>query len=85
MGQRILDAYTQQAAIGLGEDGAVYFVVAEAMNAAGLVPLLISLGIRDAMRLDSGSSTMLLADGQLLNRAQERRVVSAIVFLPDVR
>jgi exopolysaccharide biosynthesis protein len=84
-GQRILDAYTQQAAIGLGGDGKVFFVVAEAMNAAGLVPLLISLGIRDAMRLDSGSSTMMLADGQLLNRAQERRVVSAIVFLPNVR
>jgi hypothetical protein len=78
-GQRILDAVTQQSAIGVRPDGVVLLVVAEAMRAADLVPLFLSLGARDAMRLDSGSSATLLADGKVLNRGGERRVVSAIV------
>jgi len=34
------------------------------------------------MRLDSGSSATLLVDGQVVNRRTQRRVVSAIVYLP---
>lgn len=78
-GQRILDAVTQQAAVGVRADGTVLLVVAESMRAADLVPLFLALGARDAMRLDSGSSATLLADGQVLNRDGERQVVSAIV------
>lgn len=78
-GQRILDAVTQQSAVGVRPDGTVLLVVAEAMRAADLVPLFVSLGARDAMRLDSGSSATLLADGKVLNRGGERQVVSAIV------
>jgi hypothetical protein len=82
-GQRILDAYTQQAAIGIKRDGTVLFLVADDMRAEDLIPLFMSLGAEQAMRLDSGSSATLLADGKVLNRANERRIVSAIVFLPD--
>jgi hypothetical protein len=82
-GQRILDAYTQQAAIGVRPDGTVLLLVADDMRAEDLVPLFLSLGASEAMRLDSGSSATLLADGKVLNRARQRRIVSAIVFLPE--
>ena len=81
-GERILDAYTQQSAIGIRPDGTVLFLVADNMRAVDLVSLFISLGAEDAMRLDSGSSATLLADGKVLNRVHERQIVSAIVFLP---
>ena len=78
-GQRILDAVTQQAAIGVKPDGTVLLVVAERMRAKDLVPLFLQLGARAAMRLDSGSSATLVADGKAVNRSFERKVVSAIV------
>jgi len=81
-GQRILDAYTQQAAIGVRPDGTVLMLAASAMRAQDLVPLFLELGASDAMRLDSGSSTTLIADGQVLNRTSERRIVSGIVYVP---
>jgi len=82
-GQRILDGLTQQAAIGVMDDGAVILVVAETMRAADLVPLFAWLGAKDAMRLDSGSSTTLVVNGRVVNRATERRVASAIVYVLD--
>lgn len=81
-GVRILDEITQQAAIGVMDDGTVLLVAAEAMVAADLVPLMLDLGAVDAMRLDSGGSTTLVADGRVLNRMTERAVVNAIVWLP---
>jgi len=81
-GVRILDEVTQQAAIGVMGDGTVLLVAAEAMVAADLVPLMLDLGAVDAMRLDSGGSTTLVADGRVLNRMTERAVVNAIVWLP---
>jgi hypothetical protein len=82
-GQRILDEVTQQAAVGVRSDGTVLFVVAEAMTAQGMVPLMLSLGADRAMRLDSGSSAGLLIDGELVNRPFERRLVTALVWVPD--
>ena len=81
-GQRILDQYTQQAAVGVKADGTVLFVAADNMIAEELVPLMLSLGAEQAMRLDSGGSTTLYVDGEVVNRERERRVVSAIVFVP---
>lgn len=81
-GERILDDYTQQAAIAIKADGTVLLVAADNMIAEELVPLMLSLGAHDAMRLDSGGSTTLFVDGAVVNRNEERRVVSAIVFLP---
>lgn len=81
-GQRILDAVTQQSAIGIMPDGTILLVVAERMRAADLVPLFLQLGARSAMRLDSGSSATLVADGKPVNRSSERKVVSAIVVRP---
>src|SRR5690606_18251866 len=84
-GQRILDGLTQQAAIGVRPDGTTLLVVAETMRANDLVGLFLALGASEAMRLDSGSSTTLVLGGQVVNRRTERRVVSAIVFLPEGR
>ena len=81
-GQRILDQYTQQAAVGVKADGTVLFVAADNMIAEELIPLMLSLGAEQAMRLDSGGSTTLFVDGEVVNRERERRVVSAIVFVP---
>ena len=78
-GQRILDAYTQQAGVGLRADGTLLLVVAETMRAEDLVGVFLGLGAQDAMRLDSGSSTALLVNGEAVNRAVSRRVISAIV------
>ena len=80
-GARILDATTQQAAVGVLWDGTVLFVVAETMTAEELVPLFLELGARAAMRLDSGSSAGLLVDGDLLNRRHERAIVTALVWI----
>lgn len=82
-GQRILDGLTQQAAVGIDADGSILLVVAETMRAGELIGLFQSLGASEAMRLDSGSSTTLVIDGDVVNRSSERRVVSAIVFLPN--
>lgn len=82
-GVRILDEVTQQAAIGVRADGTVLLVAAEAMVAGDLVGLFERLGARDAMRLDSGGSTTLVAGGQVLNRRTERAVVNAIVWRPQ--
>ncbi len=80
---RILDQYTQQAAIGLRTDGTVLMVTADNMVAADMVQLMLSLGAYSAMRLDSGSSTTLYADGKIINQITiERKVVTAIIFVP---
>lgn len=83
LGQRILDGLTQQSAVGVTASGTTLLVVAETMRASELVPLFIQLGADRAMRLDSGSSTTLVIDGQAVNRSTERRVVSAIVLVPQ--
>lgn len=81
-GQRILDEATQQAALGVRPDGTVLFVVAERMIAEDLVPLFLRLGAESALRLDSGSSATLVAEGRTLNRLLARPVESAIVAVP---
>lgn len=81
-GQRILDDFTSQAAIGVTAEGAVLMVVADNMRAQDLVPLFLSLGAEQAMRLDSGGSATLYAAGEVLNRSVQRRIVSAIVLRP---
>ena len=53
--------------------------------AADLVALFQALGARDAMRLDSGGSTTLVADGRVLNRGTERAVANAIVWRLEAR
>ena len=84
-GVRILDEVTQQAAIGVRADGTVLLVAAEAMVAGDLVALFEGLGAHDAMRLDSGGSTTLVADGLVLNRRTERAVANAIVWRLEAR
>ena len=83
-GQRILDEATQQAALGVRSDGTVIMLVAERMVAEDLVPLFLALEAEAALRLDSGSSATLVADGRAVNRLLSRRVESAIVAVPPV-
>jgi hypothetical protein len=83
-GQRILDEYTSQSAIGVKADGTVLMVIADNMRAEDLVPLFLSLDAWQAMRLDSGGSATLYADGKVLNRSAQRRIVSAIVLVPGL-
>lgn len=78
-GQRILDAYTQQAGIGIRDDGTLLLVAAATMRAEDLIGVFLSLGADTAMRLDSGGSTALLVEGHAVNSAGNRRIVSAIV------
>jgi hypothetical protein len=82
-GQRILDEYTSQAAIGVRADGTVLMVTADNMRAEDLIPLFLAEGAWQAMRLDSGGSATLYADGKVLNRSTQRRIVSAIVLVPN--
>jgi exopolysaccharide biosynthesis protein len=63
----------------------VLLVAAEAMVAGDLVALFEGLGAHDAMRLDSGGSTTLVAGGLVLNRRTERAVANAIVWRPEAR
>ena len=80
-GARILDAVTLQSVLALSENN-VYFIVAERMNVADLLPFLESLGVRDAIRLDSGSSSALVIDNTHVNKGSLRKLSSAIVFIP---
>jgi len=82
-GVRILDEPTQQAALGVRRDGTVLFVVAERMIAEDLVQLFLELKADAALRLDSGSSATLVADGRTVNRLLSRAVESAIVAVPN--
>ncbi len=80
-GTRIVSDVTQQAAIALHADGRVRLIAAERMTAADLVPYLLELGVEDAIRLDSGGSTTLVAGGRPLNRSSRRDVESVLVVL----
>lgn len=80
-GTRIVSDVTQQAAVALHADGTVRFIAAERMTASDLVPYLLGLGVQDAIRLDSGGSTTLVAGGRTLNRTSRRDVESVLVVL----
>jgi hypothetical protein len=78
-----IDSFTQQAAIGVKPDGTVLLVTADNMVIPDLIPLFMSLGAENAMRLDSGASTSLYLEGKVVNRqTATRRVVTAIIFVP---
>jgi hypothetical protein len=75
---------TTRAAVGVREDGTVLFVTATNMTASELVPLFLSLGAVDALQMDSGGSSTLVAKGQVINRpaSSQRQIATAIVFVP---
>lgn len=75
---------TTRAAVGVKADGTVLFVTATSMTARELVPLFLSLGASDALQMDSGGSSTLYAEGEVLNRAasSQREIATAIVFIP---
>ncbi len=77
-------------AVGISADGRLLLVVAEGagererygMTLEELASTMIKLGARDAMNLDGGGSTTLVADGRLLNAPSdgaERRVSNALL------
>jgi exopolysaccharide biosynthesis protein len=75
---------TTRAAVAVREDGTVLFVTATNMTASELVPLFLSLGAVDAMQMDSGGSSTLVAKGEVINRpaSSQRQIATAIVFVP---
>lgn len=76
---------TTRAAIGVAADGRVILLIASEMTSAELVPLLASLGAKDALQLDSGGSSTLVVGGEVINRpaAWQREVATVIRYLPD--
>lgn len=84
LGTRILEAVTQQSVIATRASGSTLFIVAETMTAQDLLPLMHYLQVKDAMRLDSGSSSALWANQMILNKTRERTITSAIVFITSL-
>ena len=96
----ITDGRHPRAALGLSRDH-IWAVAAHGRSAtdAGLTlfelaRLMARLGVRDAINLDGGGSTSLVAGGELLNRPRDhqgapphggRPICSAIAFAPNVK
>ena len=75
---------TTRAALGVRADGTVLLLVATNMTAGELVPLLIDLRAENALQLDSGGSSTLVAGGEVVNRpaALQRKVATVITYTP---
>ena len=75
---------TTRAALGVRADGTVLLLVATNMTAGELVPLLIDLRAENALQLDSGGSSTLIAGGEVVNRpaALQRKVATVITYTP---
>lgn len=75
---------TTRAALGVRTDGTVLLLVATNMTAGELVPLLIDLRAENALQLDSGGSSTLIAGGEVVNRpaALQRKVATVITYTP---
>lgn len=76
---------TTRAALGVRRDGKVLLLVATNLTAGELVPLLLDLGAEDALQLDSGGSSTLVAAGRVVNRpaALQRKVATVITYTPN--
>ena len=75
---------TTRAALGVRADGTVLLLVATNLTAGELVPLLIDLRADNALQLDSGGSSTLVAGGEVVNRpaALQRKVATVITYTP---
>lgn len=75
---------TTRAALGVRADGTVLLLVATNLTAGELVPLLLDLRAENALQLDSGGSSTLVAGGEVVNRpaALQRKVATVITYTP---
>ena len=75
---------TTRAALGVRQDGTVLLLVATNLTAGELVPLFIDLRAESALQLDSGGSSTLVVDGEVVNRPAglQRKVATVITYTP---
>jgi len=74
------DTYAPRSAIGVGKDGKLYLVAVDGrqngysvgVTLEQLAELLKKLDLKDAINLDGGGSTTLVADGKILNKLSDR-------------
>ena len=75
---------TTRAALAVRKDGTVLLLVATNMTAGELVPLLLKLRAESALQLDSGGSSTLVVNGEVVNRPAglQRKVATVITYTP---
>ena len=75
---------TTRAALGVRADGTVLLLVGTQLTAAELVPIFLDLDAESALQLDSGGSSTLVVDGEVINRPAllQRRVATVITYTP---
>lgn len=75
---------TTRAALGVRQDGTVLLLVATNLTAGELVPLFLDLRAESALQLDSGGSSTLVVNGDVINRPEvlQRRVATVITYTP---
>ena len=75
---------TTRAALGVRKGGTVLLLVATNMTAGELAPLLLDLRAESALQLDSGGSSTLVVNGEVLNRPAglQRKVATVITYTP---
>lgn len=77
--------------VGIGQDGALVFVVADGRSeysvgasASELAQILIDMGIRDAALLDGGASSEMIIEGRIVNQpsaGRERMLFSCFLLM----
>ena len=75
---------TTRATLAVRKDGTVLLLVATNMTAGELVPLLLKLRAESALQLDSGGSSTLVVNGEVVNRPAglQRKVATVITYTP---
>ncbi|HWG85920.1 MAG TPA: phosphodiester glycosidase family protein, partial [Deinococcales bacterium] len=73
---------TRQSAIGLLPDGRYLLAMLEHGTPEDMARALVLQGVRDALRLDSGTSSALYLQGGMAAGLWGRPVANAIAFLP---
>ena len=76
---------TTRAALGVRKDGTVLLLVATNLTAGELVPLFLDLRAESALQLDSGGSSTLVVNGEVINRPAglQRKVATVITYTPN--
>ncbi len=80
---RLLTKVTYQSAVAWTKDGGLWFVVSEKTTPGVLARALAGLGAWGAIRMDSGGSAQLWAEGRLVYPSRARKVVNGLALYPS--